>query len=103
MSAVAGMGHTGDALNNLPVSEEQLKVFLEAVKVDAGLQEKLKAATDADAVVAIAKAAGFIISAEQLKEAQAEVSEEELERVAGGMRSGMCGATVPVDETMVCC
>ena len=66
------------------MSEEQLKALLEAVKADAGLQEKLKAAADADAVVAIAKAAGFVISAEELKRAQAEVSEEELEGVAGG-------------------
>ena len=66
------------------MSEEQLKAFLEAVKADAGLQEKLRAAGDADAVVAIAKAAGFVISVEELKRAQAEVSEEELEGVAGG-------------------
>jgi predicted ribosomally synthesized peptide with nif11-like leader len=68
------------------MSEEQLKAFLEAVKADAGLQEKLKAATDADAVVAIAKAAGFVISAEELKRAQADwqITEEELEGVAGG-------------------
>ena len=66
------------------MSDEQLKAFLEAVKADAGLQEKLKAAVDADAVVAIAKAAGFVISAAELKRAQAEVSEEELEGVAGG-------------------
>ena len=49
------------------MSEEQLKAFLEAVKADAGLQEKLKAAGDEDAVVVIAKAAGFVISAEELK------------------------------------
>ena len=67
------------------MSEEQLKAFLEAVKADAGLQEKLKVAADLDAVVAIAKAAGFVISAEELKRAQAEVSEEELEGVAGGV------------------
>ena len=66
------------------MSEEQLKAFLEAVKADAELQEKLKAAGDADAVVAIAKAAGFIISAEELKKSQAEISEEELEGAAGG-------------------
>ena len=66
------------------MSEEQLKAFLEAVKADAGLQEKLKAAGDVDAVVEIAKAAGFVISAEELKRAQAEISEEELEGVAGG-------------------
>ena len=66
------------------MSEEQLKAFLEAVKADASLQEKLKAAGDADAVIAIAKAAGFAISADDLKKAQSEISEEELEGVAGG-------------------
>jgi predicted ribosomally synthesized peptide with nif11-like leader len=59
------------------MSEEQLKAFLEAAKADVGLQEQLKAAGDADAVVAIAKAAGFVISAEELKRAQAEVAQLE--------------------------
>ncbi|QBE69413.1 hypothetical protein SynWH8101_1831 [Synechococcus sp. WH 8101] len=68
------------------MSEEQLKAFLEAVKADAGLQEKLKAAGDADAVVEIAKAAGFVISVEELKTAQDEVSGAELEGVAGGRK-----------------
>ena len=53
------------------MSEEQLKAFMEAVKADASLQEKLNAAADADAVVAIAKEAGFVISAEELLRAQA--------------------------------
>ena len=76
------------------MSEEQLKAFLEAVKADAGLQEQLKAAADADAVVAIAKAAGFAISADELKKAQSEISEEELEGVAGGGSPSM--ACLPV-------
>ena len=67
------------------MSEEQLKAFMEAVKADAGLQEQLKAGGDTDAVVAIAKAAGYLISAEELQRAQAEISEEELESVAGGI------------------
>ena len=67
------------------MSEEQLKAFMEAVKADAGLQEKLKAAADSDAVVAIAKEVGFMISAEELQRAQAEISEEDLEGVAGGI------------------
>ena len=66
------------------MSEEQLKSFLEAVKADAVLQEKLKAATDGNAVVEIAKASGFVISADDLKKAQAEVSDAELEASAGG-------------------
>ena len=51
---------------------------MDAVKVDAALQEKLQAATEPDAVVAIAKLAGFVISAEELKTTQAGISEEEL-------------------------
>ena len=67
------------------MSEEQLKGFLEAVAADATLQEQLKAAADAEAVVAIAKTAGFAIFVEELKRAQAELSEQELEGVAGGI------------------
>ena len=70
------------------MSEEQLKGFLETVAADAELQEKLKAAADTDAVVEIAKAAGFVIYAEELEalvlQAQADISEEELQGVAGG-------------------
>ena len=68
----------------IPMSEEQLKAFQEAVQADAGLQEKLKAAAYADAVAEIAKAAGFVISAEELKKAHVEISDEELDGVAGG-------------------
>ena len=70
------------------MSEDQLQAFQEAVKADAGLQEQLKAASDMDAVVAIAKAAGFVISTEDLKRAQPEISkeEEELAGVSGGFQ-----------------
>ena len=60
------------------MSEEQLKVFLEKVKGDTSLREILKAAADADAVAAIAKEAGFSISADDLTKAQSEISDEEL-------------------------
>jgi predicted ribosomally synthesized peptide with nif11-like leader len=85
-----GMGDNGAITPRPPnaMSEEQLKAFLEAVKADAGLQEQLKAAAEADVVVAIAKVAGFVISVEDLQRAQAELSEEELEGVAGGANSG---------------
>ena len=66
------------------MSEERLKAFMEAVMADAGLQEQLKAAVDADAVMAIAKAAGFLITTEAVNRAQQEISDEELEGVAGG-------------------
>ncbi len=68
------------------MSEEQLKAFLEKVKGDTSLQEKLKAAADADTVSAIAKEACFSISADDLTtSAQSrELSDQELEGVAGG-------------------
>ncbi len=71
------------------MSEEQLKAFLEKVKGDTSLQEKLKGAADVDAVIAIAKSAGFVVSADEIKTAQSatqELSDEELEGVAGGGR-----------------
>ena len=67
------------------MSEEQLKAFLEKVKGDTSLQEKLIAAADAGAVIAIAKDAGFMISADDLERAQSEVSDAELEGAAGGI------------------
>ena len=70
------------------MSEEQLNAFLEAVKADAGLQEKLKAAADLDAAVAVAKEEGFVISVEELEAAVSAraggLSDEELESVTGG-------------------
>ena len=72
------------------MSEEQLKAFREKVQGDTSLQEKLKGASDANAVAAIAKEAGFSISADDLTKAQSELSEEELDGVAGGKLG--CGA-----------
>ena len=69
------------------MSEEQLKAFLEKVKADTSLQEKLKAAADTNAVIAIAKEAGFMISADDINNAQSvitELSGEELENMTGG-------------------
>ncbi|QNI73139.1 Nif11-like leader peptide family RiPP precursor [Synechococcus sp. NOUM97013] len=42
-----------------PTSEEQLKALQEAFKTDGALKEKLKAATDPDAVLTIAKPASI--------------------------------------------
>ncbi|MEI8004371.1 MAG: Nif11-like leader peptide family natural product precursor [Methanothrix sp.] len=68
----------------LQMSEEQLKAFWEAIQADAGLQQKLQGVTEPDAIVAIAKEAGFMISADELQRAQAEISEEDLGGVVGG-------------------
>lgn len=66
--------------------DDQFKAFLEAVEADAALQEKVQTEANryADAVVAIAKEAGFVITTETVKCAQLEISEDDLEGVTGG-------------------
>ena len=67
------------------MSEEQLKAFLEKVKSDTELQDKLKAAASPEAALQIAKEAGFSITAEDIQSMQSvEVSDKELEAAAGG-------------------
>ena len=70
------------------MSEEQLTALLAKLKEDTGLQEKLKSATDLDAAVALAKEAGFDVSKADWPKYKAkqslELSDEELEGVAGG-------------------
>ena len=67
------------------MSEEQLKALWEVIESDPELQQKLSGVTDLDAVVEIAKGAGFTLSTEELQKAQAERSEdEELRGAAGG-------------------
>jgi predicted ribosomally synthesized peptide with nif11-like leader len=82
------------------MSAEKLTAFWAAVEPDAGLKDKLKAAVEGEidtadetaAVIAIAKEAGFTITAADLLRNQAqdilELSDEELEGVAGGIRFG---------------
>ena len=80
------------------MSEEQLKAFLEKVKGDTSLQEKLNGAADADAVVEIAKEAGFAITAEDIQSMQSamvELSDHELEQVAGGCQVNSAKLSFP--------
>jgi len=68
-------------------SAKQLKAVTEKVNSDTSLQEKLKAAENTDAVVSIAKEAGYLINhSDPLKaqDAGPEVSEEDLESMAAG-------------------
>ena len=80
------------------MSEEQLKAFIAKVQADTSLQEQLK--EEGADVVAIAKAVGFSITTEDLKEhrqtlsvGRQTLSDDELEGVAGGgssYRNGKC-------------
>ena len=73
------------------MSEEQLKAFLEKVKSDPSLQEKLKAAglsANQQAVLSVASEEGFAISADQTSNSSVisalDLTEEELEGASGG-------------------
>ena len=63
------------------MSLEQLKAFLEKVKGDPSLQDKLKAAKSPEDVVGIAKEHGHEFTADKISN----LSEEELEGVSGGV------------------
>ena len=74
------------------MSEEQLKALIEKVKSDTELRSKLEAAESADAAIEIVKDAGFSITAEDIQSMQSatvELSDEELEGAAGGLRHGI--------------
>ena len=81
------------------MSEEQLAALLAKIKEDAGLQEKLLGAADLDAAVALAKEAGFDVSKADWLKYQAsqtpELSDKELEGVAGGTGGNSMGTTCP--------
>ena len=70
------------------MSEQQLIALLAKIKDDTGLREKLQRAADLDAAIALAKEAGFDVSKADWLKAQAsqtlELSDEELENMAGG-------------------
>lgn len=56
------------------MTEEQLKKFLETVKTGTSLQKKIKRAVESDATLAIGQEAGLMISADEVKKAQPELS-----------------------------
>ena len=62
------------------MSKEQLKAFLEKVKADTSLQDKLKAAKSPDDLVDIAKNHGHEFETEHISQ----LTEEELEGMSGG-------------------
>ena len=66
------------------MTEEQLNAFLAKVMADTGLQQKLNEATSPEEFIAVAKSAGYSVTAEALSEATSNLSDSELEAAAGG-------------------
>ena len=59
---------------------EQLKAFIDKIKGDSNLREKLKAANSAEEVVSIAKDHGHNFTVEHINE----IRQDQLEKIAGG-------------------
>ena len=83
------------------MSVERLNAFLEKVKDDTSLQEKLKGASDADAVAAIAENAGYKISSEVIKKSMSELTDKELEGLAGGVVNQSQNGTVKYNPIVI--
>ena len=69
------------------MSSEQLQLFIEKVKSDNDLAEKLKGVQSDEQVIAIAKELGFTITNDALESLfpeEQDLTEEQLEAVAGG-------------------
>ena len=80
------------------MSLEQLKAFLSKAKGDSNLQNKLKAAKSTEDVVGIAKEHGHEFTVEKI----AELSEEELESLAGGTLPWRTALTGPYGNCANC-
>tara|TARA_B100001063_G_scaffold21860_1_gene16722 strand:- start:130 stop:396 length:267 start_codon:yes stop_codon:yes gene_type:complete len=82
------------------MSLEQLKAFLEKVKADTSLQDKLKAAKSPEDVAGIAKEHGHEFTADKISQ----LSEEELEAVAGGEGPTkiMCATNIQQCRKTIC-
>jgi predicted ribosomally synthesized peptide with nif11-like leader len=70
--------------NDFKMTSDQLNAFVNAVSSDKALQNKIQAATDA-AVLAIAKEEGYVLTLDACEAAASnELSDAQLETVAGG-------------------
>lgn len=68
------------------MSIESAKAFIEKFKTDEEFAKKVTECESAEARMAFAKEAGFDFTAEEIKEFQGELSDEELDAVAGACK-----------------
>ncbi len=82
------------------MSQENLNAFIDKVQSDSGLLEQMKNVSEADGAIAIARSAGFEITAGDLIRRQAkiasELSDDELDKVSGGATAGVLSALFAV-------
>lgn len=68
------------------MSIQSAKLFIEKIKTDEGFAKKVKEFKDADARMAFVKNAGFDFTVEEIKGIQGELSDDELDSVAGACK-----------------
>ena len=87
------------------MSQENINAFIAKVQSDSGLLEQMKNVSEADGPIAIAKSAGFEITAGDLIRQQAkiasELSDDELEKVAGGTAAVVNGLRITMKASFV--
>ena len=70
------------------MSEAEVKRFADALKTDSDLREAAKAAGNGGALITLAKSKGYNFTKDELKafadSLKGELSEEQLEKIAGG-------------------
>lgn len=89
------------------MSEENLKALAQLVRIDPVLKSRLAAATSVDEALVIAREAGFELEPQDLLSLRAmempELSDLELEAIAGGESKGSCNGTCASNKVQYCC
>jgi predicted ribosomally synthesized peptide with nif11-like leader len=86
------------------MSQDQLNALLAKLNEETSLRERLQSAADINEVVTIAKEHGYTIDADDVMKYQndqsADLSDAELEKVAGGAGGGCYADAQTVPSTM---
>ena len=83
------------------MSSEQLQLFIEKVKSDNDLAEKLKGVQSDEQVIAIAKELGFTITNDDLESLlpeEQDLTEDQLEAVAGGFGFSIAAVGIAIHD-----
>jgi len=73
------------------MSIESAKLFIEKIKTDEEFAKKVKNCKDAEARMVFVKESGFDFTIEEIKAFQGELSDDELDAVAGGGKCTVAG------------
>lgn len=81
------------------MSLESAKSFMERVRTDEVFAKQVRECEDGDSRMALAIAQGFDFTAQEMEEAKKELSNEELDSIAGGQDD--CPKDQPIDFPII--